>query len=209
MLVKDLVTILEALAQNALLYADEAAATDFRQIAASLRKQRKTLRLNEAETYWSRFSIRETESSGSSKMSAKKVADHLRLVSNVAEPSAKKGALEPLKSFVRFLDEQGSASAAQVLSPIVRALPSKDWLKELTSAGPDRDAFDAAVTGLSKDKGVDTELLNSISASYSGIKGKPKSRKEAIERLRDHFEADAQYASKVSAIDRMTGARPK
>ncbi len=55
MLVKDLATIFLALAKGASLHADEAAAADFRAIAAALGKQRSTLKLKEAETYWRGF----------------------------------------------------------------------------------------------------------------------------------------------------------
>lgn len=207
MLVKDLATIFLALAKGASLHRDEAAAAEFRSVAAALGKQRRTLKLKEAETYWREFSSNRSDSQRDSSMTARRAADYLRIVSETANPVARKGALNPLREFVDFLHERGNASAVSVVSEVVRPRPKKDWIVQLKASGTNRSAFDATVDEMIADKAVDTETLNRIAEQYTGTQRKSRSRKETLERIRDQFETDAQYAAKVNAIDRMTGGR--
>lgn len=207
MLVKDLATIFQSLAKGASLHRDEEAERAFRAIAAALGAQRRSLKLKDAETYWREFSLNRPDSQRDQLMTARRAAEHLRIVSETANPIARKGALNPLREFVDFLQERGDANVVSIVSDVVRPRPKKDWLVELKAAGTNRAAFDSALDQMNADKAIDIDALNRIAEEYTGASRKSRSRKETLERIRDQFEADAQYASKVDAIDRMTGGK--
>jgi hypothetical protein len=80
----------------------------------------------------------------------------------------------------------------------------RNWVLELRSAGADREAFESILSALMSDKSMNAALLDGIAAEYTGIKRKTRNRTEALERIRDQFEADIQYLAKRSAIERMT-----
>lgn len=207
MYVRDLACVFETLSRQAALFGDELSAEKLGLLGRSLKKQKKNLRVKEALDFWQRVGSKETDSIRCETMSARKVADHLRLVADNAEPLARKNATSPLRELVSFLRERGEVDALSVVDERVRPLPQKDWLAELKAASVNRAAFEAAVQGLKSDRAVTLVELNKIVEGYSGLSRKAKTKKEAVERLYDQFEADVQYRSKVELIDRMTGNR--
>jgi hypothetical protein len=208
MLVKDLAVMLRALAQDADLHSSTEAAAGFRACADALGRQRAKLTVHEALAFWrgcSRSDVK-TDLVRAHPMSARKVAAHLQVVADAAKPVARKQALGPLSSFIAFLHERGDEEAEALVAPKVPKAPTRDWARLLQSAGTDRKRFDSLIAELSADQTTKLEDMNQITAGYTGSSRKARSRKEALERIRDHFEIDAQYEAKAASIDKLTGS---
>lgn len=209
MLTKDIAAIFRSIAEGEERFGRTAEAKALQACATALMRQRAKLTVKEALAFWSGCSPERPEAdSETSPMSARKAADHLQVVAEAAKPVARKQSLSVLGEFIAFLQGKGDAPAAATMAakvqPVV-APGNSDWVARLTIAGTDRAKFDAVMDGLLADRELKLETLNEIAGRYTGSTRKSRSKKEAFERIRDHFEIDAQYKAKAAVIDRLTG----
>jgi hypothetical protein len=204
MLVRDLSKLFLMLAEIAKLHGDTPAALDFEHASRALSAQRTGLDLKDAVNFWRTASSGEPTHPVRPSMTARKAANHLRLVSDSSQlVSAKRGA-SPLHDVLSLLEAKGDADIRGVFAPRVPA--TVDYLGLLSGAGLNRVAFGSAIQRLQKDKSIPLEEVLNIVASYTGASARFRSKKAAIAAALEHFEIEAQYAAKAAAIDRLTGS---
>ncbi len=206
MKIAQLVEVLELLAKSSLLFENDKDAADLKAIASALkRNQRQTCKVQEASTFWRDSASSADERAGADSMTARELSNHLRLVSRLAKPFSKRNGLDTLQHLSETLASNGDVPALEVVSSKVSPRPQKDWLIELKKAGTNRKTFNETIEKMKSDKAVDLKALLDIMVAYTGNPRKTRSKKEAVERIVDRFEADAQFETKSRTIDRLTG----